>query len=685
MKIHAKHLIFSCFLSMFLVFFFQTNLKADNKEAKKYHREAERYIKKKEIKNAVIMMGNAIKSDPTNGYYDFYTGYIYLYKTENKKKALEYLESAESKGYTSPLLYRRKGMCYFHLKQFHRAIEVIEKSITLNMEKLEEAEKKNDRSEIKALNKEIANSYVWLTKLYDALNMPLEYHKAALLGYKHNPNDHWLPGLVNNSWLPLGHYYFAEKKYDKAAEAYKNAEKNGAKWSWLSDVINIVKRLKRFPKPNPIYVHKIALLYVKENIMIRKPGHHVISDDISEHQIKKARQSQKIMKQIVELFSEGKFTVEFEEKVGVLTFNEFSLLRRTHPDHLNLGRYFYENMNNIDTFVTMSNTNSPNYGIGNFGGSRQYPYINGVSYGPPRGMLLLSGGSGFSTLLHEFFHTLENLANISPSHGFRQPNRFPDWKGKTELDYYEWHFKTTLKNHGWKNLNFKDRYRRSNLDINTYEAINKIYNKIELKDRQEANVLVLESENMQKKNMEYAVKLYEQALELSPYHPKALRFLSQYFLAQKNKVLSDEYNNRLTLIKKISDYYPNFDIYTYYREVQEGVVVGKWAPNKIDTSGTVLSWDISKYLKKPGQYNLSFLFNKGQKAVTISWAALYENDTLVHKDSHRGWSGNSKRNIVYRLALENRKLGAKYIIKAKLKGEGGNDSCGDLILRKVKY
>ena len=87
---------------MFLVFFFQANLKSDNKEA--------------------------------NGYYDFYTGYIYLYKTENRKKALEYLESAESKGYTSPLLYRRKGMCYFHLKQFHRAIEVIEKSIALNME-----------------------------------------------------------------------------------------------------------------------------------------------------------------------------------------------------------------------------------------------------------------------------------------------------------------------------------------------------------------------------------------------------------------------------------------------------------------------------------------------------------------------------------------------------------------------
>ena len=45
---------------MFLVFFFQANLKADNKEAKNYHRKAERYIKKKEVKNAVEMMENAI-------------------------------------------------------------------------------------------------------------------------------------------------------------------------------------------------------------------------------------------------------------------------------------------------------------------------------------------------------------------------------------------------------------------------------------------------------------------------------------------------------------------------------------------------------------------------------------------------------------------------------------------------
>jgi tetratricopeptide (TPR) repeat protein len=280
MKINPKYFIFLCFLSIFFVFFFHANLKADNKEAKKYLRKAERHIKNKEIKNAAEMMENAIKSDPTNGYYDFYTGYIYLYNTENRKKALEYLKSAESKGYTSPLLYHRKGMCYFHLKQFFRAIKVIKKSITLNKEKLEEAQNRSDKSKINALNKEIANSYVWLTKQYDALNMPLEYHKAALFGYEHNPKDQWLPGLVKKSWLPLGHYYFAEKKYEKAAEAYKTAEKNGTKWRWLPEVINIVERLKGCPRPDPEYVHKIAAVYVKENILIRKSDLHVINDDI---------------------------------------------------------------------------------------------------------------------------------------------------------------------------------------------------------------------------------------------------------------------------------------------------------------------------------------------------------------------------------------------------------------------
>ncbi len=68
--------------------------------------------------------------------------------------------------------------------------------------------------------------------------------------------------------------------------------------------------------------------------------------------------------------------------------------------------------------------------------------------------------TGSSLVLHEFFHVLERLIEIKPEHGFQLELRknFPGWTGNDELDYYDWHFHSTIPAQGWQLLNFRARY-----------------------------------------------------------------------------------------------------------------------------------------------------------------------------------------------------------------------------------
>ena len=64
--------------------------------------------------------------------------------------------------------------------------------------------------------------------------------------------------------------------------------------------------------------------------------------------------------------------------------------------------------------------------------------------------------------LHEFFHVVEAMADIQPTHGYYDEQRgsFPGWTGPKnhQLDYFRWHFRNTLSGRGWQSMNFHQRY-----------------------------------------------------------------------------------------------------------------------------------------------------------------------------------------------------------------------------------
>ena len=61
--------------------------------------------------------------------------------------------------------------------------------------------------------------------------------------------------------------------------------------------------------------------------------------------------------------------------------------------------------------------------------------------------------------------------------------------------------------------------------------------------------------------------------------------------------------------------------------------------------------------------------------------ALLEDGQQVAIDQHTGFSGNNLNGMVYKLQLPKVKPGATYTLRARIQGNGGTDSHGEIKLR----
>lgn len=118
--------------------------------------------------------------------------------------------------------------------------------------------------------------------------------------------------------------------------------------------------------------------------------------------------------------------------------------------------------------------------------------------------------------------------------------------------------------------------------------------------------------------------------------------------------------------------------------MESATPIGKWTADLMDEKGVVLNWDASSAIDTPGKYEVFLVFKKGKAAISIEWVALLEDDKVIARDKHEGWSGGDKRDIKYTLDVPARKAGAKYVIQARVASMGGTESNGDVLIRKGK-
>lgn len=113
-----------------------------------------------------------------------------------------------------------------------------------------------------------------------------------------------------------------------------------------------------------------------------------------------------------------------------------------------------------------------------------------------------------------------------------------------------------------------------------------------------------------------------------------------------------------------------------------GTLLGSWTPGKLTSSSLELEWEASANIKDAGPYEVIMLYQKGEHGIAIDWVALVEDGKEIARDTHHGWSGYGKDNIVYTLELPVRKPQSVYTIKAGIDCHLGTDSTGDVLIRK---
>jgi hypothetical protein len=339
--------------------------------------------------------------------------------------------------------------------------------------------------------------------------------------------------LANDAELLwAGHRSLAAGDYAKALDSYRTAKLRGSQFGGLGTFIEIIEERQRLGAITPGDTHRICALLVTEIRDVPRRGEPKPRRDLTPTELEQWRIYLAILPRIIESYSGGRWTLDIDVREIAADVPEGTTLRPANPDHLGLGRFFYDTVDRYDTYMVFSSAISPAYGL-----ARRYPFVEGVLYGPHRGVVDLGAHPSLLTLVHEFFHVVEWASGGigGPAHGFEPGKRqaFPDWKGDDELDYYRWHFRTTLPRIGWQKLALTRRFvpvpERSRAALERVEAV---YAKVPLVDRLEAKRLTEEAQKRLRKDPAEAQRMLEQALALSPYLPEAIERLQALHRAQ---------------------------------------------------------------------------------------------------------------------------------------------------------
>jgi hypothetical protein len=354
--------------------------------------------------------------------------------------------------------------------------------------------------------------------------------------------------------LWTGHRAVVEGRYADAVRAYREAERGGTMFAGIATLAEIVEDRRRLGTIAPADTHRIAVVFITDVTTVGADGRSATRSDVTDQQRAEWHIYLGLLQRVVEGMSDGRWTLAIETRTATATMAQGAELKAANPDHLGLGRWFFELADSIDTFITISNANSPNFGL-----ARRYPFIEGVLYGPHRGMMELGAGPSFLTLLHEFFHVIEwgSGGAIRTAHGFQPDVRaaYPAWTGATELDYYRWHFRTTLPPLGWRRLNPRTRFVAApERSVAVLERLQAGYAGIPLARRQEARRLTLEADRLARRDPDAAISRYEGALALSPWAPEALAPLVEAYRRRGQAAQADSLATRLAETRAVAGF-----------------------------------------------------------------------------------------------------------------------------------
>ena len=454
-----------------LVFIFSLPLSAQNwKKAADLNKSADQLISKGKFQSALEKLKEAVEIWPDGGFYLTKTGWIYLWHLKDPDKSLEYyLKAYSNGGKENPWTLRELGFAYLTLRDRENSEKYTKEAIEKSEYMIENS---NENPKLlKDGNSHLFHSLSLMANIHAEFKEWEESVHFADLALSMNTKDDKFYAAKSKaiSSLWLGHYAFSEKRYSSALEYYKSVLESTTLHSqlkeWLdnyeiNNLIKIVERRSQLKEISPEYTHKVLAFFIKNTDVkfVGLKGERIESvSSIQKDELEIAYLNQKLIKEIVESLSDGKFTLSFENQHLDSTLYDIDVslnsgLETRQPIYEtiqpSLNQLYYQNISQYDTFMLY--WNGEGFATTANGGGKAYPYLDYHLYSKYRGYISFptnfSDGGSYLVLLHEFFHNIEAMVGLKPAHGFLDSVRknFPAWKGKGQLDYYAWHFRSTL-------------------------------------------------------------------------------------------------------------------------------------------------------------------------------------------------------------------------------------------------
>ena len=369
-----------------------------------------------------------------------------------------------------------------------------------------------------------------------------------------------------------GHSAFGNANWQQAADLFGRISELGklhpqiAK-SWGPNLLDsdthlqLAQRMLTQPRRQPDYTHRFLLVFIHE-VSIDQAGSHnnriTGTTTLNEQHKSRARHAFSALRGYLESLSQGRLSSTFTTLEYPGTVKAF----RVRPDGTN-GEIREPDLNNaspslwpllrdryqqVDSIVYIWGGGGDKLAQYATGGSLPQVLVPWTLYSPLRGFIQIPGHrliNSYAPLLvmHEFFHTVESMSGIKPSHGYKPAFRdqFPEWKGTSQLDYYRWHFDNTIPQRfntktdfkperGWANLNFPLRHPDRLPPLPVLDQLADRSALLPSADRQQAAKLLQQADTLIKdKQDDQALPLLLEAKRLHPLHPGLLLELGRLY------------------------------------------------------------------------------------------------------------------------------------------------------------
>ena len=435
--------------------------------AGEHYESARRHADAGEVEDAIEDYRRAIAADPGEWRYSYMLGEHLLSRTRRWEEALQAYRDAWKKGYERGVTRYKIGRCLEELGREGAALAEYRRSVEMNQAALAT----EPQSRHRLLRFQIVDAQMAAALLEGGRRAFEEAYERlhASLVYGPDPEQE---RRVRGTGLKVGHVAFGDGDYDTAIRFYSLALLDvdtgrplaSLAWDDFPDwriatdrLLEVVEDRRRLGAVDPVQTHRVlALVILDQTVEYERDGRTVrVHRVMTERQKREAEERLRWLRQILESLSDGRYSLSYT-MVEDTTAYRYQGQRR--PPWVGDRTIIAERIDDFDTLLRLWPWGQ---GTGT-GGASRLSLAPARDAAPLRGVMDLHPEHSHGMWLHEFFHVVEAMAGIQPTHGYYDEARgsFPTWRGRKndQLDYFRWHFRTTLPRVGWERLNFRLRF-----------------------------------------------------------------------------------------------------------------------------------------------------------------------------------------------------------------------------------